>query len=128
VPAFGCLAVLPLLNLIDAASAMFCVAALAALAGLCFRAAHGEIASDDSFSNWQVLRRPGLIAVALMTLAAANSTTRYGLQPISAKFNRIEVGTDFEFEKWNSFSRVVVKSASKQQPFLGGPRRRCLKA
>ena len=105
--AFGCLAVLLLLNLVDAASAMFCVAALASLAGVCFRASHGETASDDSFPNWRVLRRPGLVAVALMALAVANSTTRYGLQPVSAKFDRIEVGTDYEFEKWNSFSRIT---------------------
>ena len=45
--AFGCLAVLLLLKFVDAASAMFFVAALAGLAGVFFRAAHGKIASDD---------------------------------------------------------------------------------
>jgi hypothetical protein len=118
--AFGCLTVPLLLNLVDAASAMFCVAALAGLAGLCFRAAHGEVAPDDAFSHWQVLRRPGLVAVALMALAVANATTRRGLQPISAKFNQIQVGTNYEYEKWNSFSRVVISSTGKYRPALWG--------
>ena len=117
---FGCLIVPLLLNLVDAASAMFCVAALAGLAGVCFGAADGEVAFDDSFSKWRILRRPGLVAVALMVLAAANATTRRGLQPISAKFNQIQVGTNYEFEKWNSFSRVVVSSPGIYRPALWG--------
>jgi hypothetical protein len=56
-----------------------------------------------------------------MALAMANATTRYGLQPISSKFNKIEVGTDYEFEKWNSFSRVVVSRSQKDEPDLWGP-------
>jgi hypothetical protein len=99
---------------------MFCVAALAGLAGLCFGAAHGEVAPDDGFSHWQVLRRPGLVAAVLMALAVANATTRYGLQPISAKFNQIQVGTNYEFEKWNSFSRVVVSRTGQYRPALWG--------
>ena len=119
--AFGCLAVLLLLNFVDAASAMFFVAALAALAGVFFRAAHGKVASDDSFPNWRILRRPGLVAVALLALAVANAATRYGMQPISAKFGEIEVGTDYEFEKWNSFSRVAVSThAPRSRPQLWG--------
>lgn len=99
---------------------MFFVAALAGLAGLCFRVAHGDIASDNSFPDWRVLRRPGLVAAALMALALANAATRYGLQPISVKGGTIRVGINYEFEKWNSFSRVAATSSQKSAPFLWG--------
>jgi len=118
--ACGCLAVPLLLNFVDAASAVFFVAALAGLAGLCFRAAHGEIAPDDTLPNWRVLRRPGLVAGALIALAVANAATRYGFQPISAKFGAISVGTNYEFEKWNSFSRIAATRSRKSGPSLWG--------
>ncbi|MGO9469307.1 MAG: hypothetical protein ACLQVF_34720, partial [Isosphaeraceae bacterium] len=118
--ACGCLVVPLLLNRIDAASAVFVVAALAAVAGVCFRAAGGETAHGYGFLNWRVLRRPGLVAGALMALAVANAATRYGFQPISAKFGLVEVGTNFEFEKWNSFSRIAVTSDRDYEPYLWG--------
>jgi hypothetical protein len=117
--AFGCLVVLLLLNLIDAPSAMFAVAAMAALAGMCFRAAGGE--NVKSFPNSRILQRPGRMVLALLALTAANAATRYGLQPVSAKFGIVEANTKYEFEKWNTFSRVAVGYATKSLPFLWGP-------
>ena len=117
--AFGCLAVLILLALIDAPSAMFAVAALAAVAGVFFRGAGGDVAKLF-FPDWRVLRRPGVVAVALIALTMANASTNMGLQPISAKFGTIEANTNYEFEKWNTFSRVAVGYGAKRPPFLWG--------
>lgn len=119
--AFGCLFVLLLLNSVDAASAMIFVAALPALAGICFRrASHGTL-SEDIFPNWRVLHRPGLVVLALVALGGINATTRYGLQPVSAKFGAIQVGASFEFERWNSFSRILAGSSENVPVFLWGP-------
>jgi hypothetical protein len=118
--ATGCLAVLLLLNTIDAPSAVFVVAALAAVAGLCFRAAR-DAETEDEHAGWRVLRRPGAVAVGLLALAAANAATRYGLQPISAKFDTLEAGTAFDFERWNSFSRILGTRTPPRPPFLWGP-------
>ena len=107
--ALGCLVVLLLLNSIDAPSAIFVVAALAAFAGRCFQAAGGERAATGlAMLEVRLLRRPGLVAVTLMALAFVNAATRFGLQPLSAKSNRIEASSTFEFEEWNSFSRIAV--------------------
>jgi spermidine synthase len=118
--ATGCLAVLLLLNLIDAPSAMLAVAGLIALAGVCFRVGADRV-RDDCPPDWRILRRPGLVALALLVLAGANASTRYGLQPISAKFGRVQVNTDFEFEKWNSFSQVGAYHSIVEKPALWGP-------
>jgi hypothetical protein len=118
--AFGCLGVLFLLNVVDAPSAVFVVAALAALAGVCFRMAAERSGSDDSGLNWRVLHRPGLVALGLLALAGVNATTRYGLQPISAKLDVLEAGTAFDFEKWNSFSRILGNRTARRPPFLWG--------
>ena len=42
------------------------------------------------------------------------------MQPIWAKFGVIEVGTDYEFEKWNSFSRLAVTTPDENPPQLWG--------
>jgi hypothetical protein len=120
--AFGCLVVLVLLNSVDAPSAIFVVAAMAAFAGVCFRAAGGERAATGlSTLDMRLLRRPGLVAVILLVVAFANTTTRFGLQPLSAKFNRIESAPAFEFEEWNSFSRIAGSRTFHGPPILWGP-------
>lgn len=119
--AFGCLLVLPLLHQTDAASATMFVAALVALAGICFRKAQQGAEIDGTFPNWRVLGQPHLIMAILVFLAAINSVTRYGFQPISAKLGAISVGTNFEYEKWNSFSRVLATRSEVRPVFLWGP-------
>ncbi len=116
----GCLGVVLLLNFIDASSAMFVVASIAALAGTCFRSAHGETSFDNLFPNWNILHRPGIVAIAIILFAMANSTTRHSFQPISAKFNKISVGTNYEFEKWNSFSRITASKSRTGPPKIWG--------
>jgi hypothetical protein len=120
--AFGCLVVLLLLNSVDTPSAIFVVAALAAVAGICFHAAGGERAATGlSVLEMRWLRRPGMVAVILVVVAGLNTTTRFGLQPISAKFNRVEATSAFEFVEWNSFSRIAASGTFEDAPSLWGP-------
>ena len=118
--ATGCLAVLLLLNLLDAPSAVFAVAGLIALAGVFFRHAAAGSPRDGRFPDWKILRRPGLVAVAFLVLTIANASTRYGLQPISAKFGTIHTDPEFEFEKWNSFSQVGAYPSLETGALLWG--------
>jgi hypothetical protein len=119
--ASGCLLVLVLLNWVDAPSAIFVVAAIAALAGACFSRAGLEQDTAHPFLRWHMLRRPGWIAIALFVLAGVNAVAQDGLQPIADKFGEVEQRQDFAYEKWNSFSRVVVYRAHTAPPFLWGP-------
>jgi hypothetical protein len=119
--ATGCLVTLVVLTWMDAPSAMFMVSALAAVAAWCFAQAGSEPVPAASVLNWGILRRPGLVAAALATLACGNAVVRLALQPVSAKFGVIEALDRFDFVKWNSFSRIAVTASALQAPFLWGP-------
>ena len=62
-----------------------------------------------------------MVAIALAALACGNAVTNRGLQPISAKFGAIEKLNEFDYLKWNSFSRVAVTDSIAGLPFLWGP-------
>jgi hypothetical protein len=118
--ASGCLLVLALLDWVDAPSAIFVIAGIAALAAVCFANAAPRAVSRDAILDRRLLRRPGWIAAGAFVLAAANASTPHGLQPISAKFDVIESRGRHDFEKWNSFSRITVDRPSTAVPFLWG--------
>ena len=119
--AVGCLVALVVLTWMDAPSAMFVVAALVALAACCFARAASDPVAAASILNWGIFRRPGWVAIALAILAFGNASVRSGLQPVSAKTGEIENLTNFDYVKWNSFSRIAVKAPSLHAPFLWGP-------
>jgi hypothetical protein len=121
--ACGCLCVIAVLDVMDAPSATFLVASMAALAGLCFGRAEFGSSGEASLRHGKVSgrwTRPGWVAVALLCLSVLNSLSRYGFQPIGGKFG-IENRSDFDFEEWNSFSRVVISKSNPSLPFLWGP-------
>jgi hypothetical protein len=119
--AIGCLVTLAVLTWMDAPSAMFMVAALAATAAWCFARVSSEPVPADSVLNWRMLRRPGVVAVALAALACGNAAVDLGLQPVSAKFGTIERLNDFDYVEWNSFSRIAVTDSLLGPPSLWGP-------
>jgi hypothetical protein len=79
--AIGCLVTLAVLTWMDAPSAMFMVAALAAAAAWCFARASSEPVPAASVLDWRIFRRPGVVAVALAALACGNAAVDLGLQP-----------------------------------------------
>ena len=67
--ATGCLASLALLTWMDASSAMFMTAALAAVAAWCFGRAASEPVPASPILNWRIFGKPGFVAVYLAALA-----------------------------------------------------------
>ena len=118
--ATGCLAALALLTWMDASSAMFMIAALAAVAAWCFGRAASEPVPVGSVLNWRILRKPGFIAIWLAVLAGLNAVTDYGLQPIVIKFDRLDQLSNIYHVKWNSFSRISVSAPVTGRPLLWG--------
>jgi hypothetical protein len=112
--ALGCILLLQLLNRIDAASAMLCIAILACTAGFFFRS------NLLSIHFKKILT--GCIAV-LAVMASSNavlSTHNSAFLRIGEKFP-IPANTRL-YEKWNSFSRIMVHGApfSLDRPFAWG--------
>src|SRR5882757_3845863 len=118
--ATGCLASLALLTWMDASSAMFMIAALAAVAAWCFGRATSEPVPAGPVLNWRILRKPGFVAVYLTVLAGLNAMTDSGLQPIVVKFNRLDPLSTIYQIKWNSFSRISVSVPILGRPYLWG--------
>jgi len=119
--ALGSLAVLGVLQVTDAPSAILISGAAAAAAALLFaRSGIGEEpASTPSWLAW--LTRPGALAALLLGLGLLNGITRHGLQPILVKDEVEHRGGDIVFERWNSFSRVIATSPIVSPPRLWGP-------
>ena len=119
--AAGCLVALLMLTWMDGPSAMFMIAALAALAAWCFGRASSQPVPAGTPLDWRIFRRPGLVAICLAALAGANMSTDLGLQPIVVKANWLELLNKNYYVKWNSFSRVAVTAPSNGPLFLWGP-------
>jgi len=120
--ATGCLAGLAVLTWMDGPSAMFAVAALAAASAWCFGRAGSEPVPETSVLNWRILRRPGVVVIAMAALAWANSMVNVGFQPILTKYGPVEMLNSFDYIRWNSFSRITVTHMAKvTPPTLWGP-------
>jgi predicted membrane-bound spermidine synthase len=118
--ATGCLASLALLTWMDASSAMFMTAALAAVAAWCFGRAASEPVPASPVLNWRIFGKPGFVAVYLAALAGINASTDAGFQPIVVKFGRLDQLSSISHIKWNSFSRIVASQPTVVPPFLWG--------
>lgn len=118
--AAGCLGVLGLLNALDGPSAVLGVAAVAAAGASMFAGASRQDLPPPAGSMDRILLRPIPIAVGLLALAAVNSLTRFGIQPVIVK-NEVDRRDNVYYEKWNSFSRVLVRKPWKGEPMLWGP-------
>ncbi|MCC7541135.1 MAG: hypothetical protein IT379_33260 [Deltaproteobacteria bacterium] len=108
--AVGCLLAFPLLDALDAPSAMIVAASLPALGG-------AVVAPS-------LRRRIGAVAAALafVVLGVLNASAPNGLRVTYVKgFPEI---TRLVFERWNTFSRVGVEPFGARPPFYWGPSRR----
>ncbi len=109
--AAGCLFVLRGLEHFDAPSLILLTGMIGVVAGLCF-------------SQGQAPRRffalSAFTFVGLGLLVWVNTTTMSGIRPVVVK-GQIEDPAKFAYEKWNSFSRVIVVPLGSAQPNLSGP-------
>ncbi|HEY2733292.1 MAG TPA: hypothetical protein VGI70_04870, partial [Polyangiales bacterium] len=104
--AIGCIAILPLLNVLDAPSAALIAAAVAALGALAFALAARR-------RTWWL---PLMAAVALLFSAIGNaSASPPPLRPAWVKGLR-EIPSSFAYVGWNSYSRVTVGPTQTTEP------------
>ena len=60
------------------------------------------------------------VCIGLVALVGFNAATGLGIYPLAAKGKVISI-RDLVFEKWNSFSRVVVYKGVEEEPYYWGP-------
>jgi spermidine synthase len=109
----GCLLVLGGLEVLDAPSLILLCGALGLLAALSFGM------GDASWEPSRRLRVWMLLGVWLI-LVAVNATTPYGIGPSVTK-GKATNRSEYELQKWNSFSWVVVSKPYTGPPQLWGP-------
>lgn len=112
--ALGCVLVILLLNVLDAPSAIIVAGAAAAFAAWCFSV------SIHALERAPLWRRPGAWTIVLLALALLNSGSVLGLRPILVK-NTLERLTQANYEKWNSFSRIIALPPELGPPWMWGP-------
>jgi hypothetical protein len=118
--ALGCLAVLGLLNLLDAPSAVIVAGVIAGLSSLAF-AASASVEDRQRLKSNPRWRQPATVVVALLVIALFNALSPVGFSPILVK-NAIDVpGKYHKFEKWNSYSRLRASRPHIMFPEMWGP-------
>jgi hypothetical protein len=108
--ALGCVAVIPLLDVIDAPSGVLAASAVGALGASAFALASGRL-------RWTSLASALLLAGLAMANATAESPP---LRPAWVKGVR-ESSASFKYVLWNTYSRVTVGPAVVQQPSFWAP-------
>ncbi len=105
----GCIAAVPLLDAIGGPGAIAAVAALAAAAA----AALGKAAHN---------RRRLALGLVLLVIATGMAVTNSSTGLLHLRYSRGRRTNGFEFEKWNSFSRVTVRQpGSRERPGSNQP-------
>lgn len=115
--AVGCLGAILLLNVMDGPSAVLAIASIGAAAAFCFLRASMGVTPANVGWYWHFLNKPGLLAALILVLGVLNTGTKFGFRPIFVK-GAVESPLSFEFEKWNSFSRVVAQKSFEGPPAL----------
>ena len=109
--ALGCLFVLGGLEIFTAPTLILICALIGVVAAYAF-----------AYGSKSFRLRPWLhiFFVIITGLVLVNATTRYGIHQMAVKGN-VQSIKDVMFEKWNSFSRVVVYQGSEDAPTYWGP-------
>ncbi len=119
--ASGCLIALVLLDLVDTPSALIGIAAIAALAAVFFAAAQrGGQARSGAWWSRATIGQAASVTAVLTLLCIANSSTLRGLQPLFVK-GAVEEVTQYEFVKWNTYSRIAAFFPRVGYPYMWGP-------
>jgi len=116
--ALGCLAVIGILNVVDAPTAVIIAGVLSGLSAQAFAASAGR-EEQQSLKSKAWWRRPMPVVGLLLTLAIINSLSPVRFRPILVK-DEIETSPG-AYEKWNSYSRVRADLPDMKAPNLWGP-------
>ena len=118
--ALGCVAVVALLNVLDALSAVLVAGALSGFASFAF-AASADVEDKLRLKLRPWWRRPANVSAALLATALFSAVSPIAFSPILVK-NALGVRGKFGvFEKWNSFSRIRAERPRMAFPELWGP-------
>jgi hypothetical protein len=109
--ALGCLGAVALLSLMDAPSAIFEISALLFVSAAAFA---------DYAGQRRAQRNCVVSAVILVVVAALNSSTVHGIQPIWAK-GHIDTRNNILAELWNPISKVRFSYSQLSDPYIKGP-------
>lgn len=116
--AAGCGLVIPLLDVVDAGSAVLVVGAIAALGALAF-----ATCDEDPVQKRRSLGTCAALAVALLSFAGLNAAADAPpLRPAWVKGLR-EYPREFMHVAWNTHSRVTVSNEIALPPYLWAPGR-----
>lgn len=116
----GCLGVLAVLGALDGPSAIIFIAAVASL-GAAFFARSGATPRPVVHNLFErVSRWSGVTASVLFGAALLNAATYHGIQPVVVK-DRVDNRTNVEYEKWNSYSRILSHYPVTAEPMLWAP-------
>ncbi len=119
--AAGCLGALLLLDLTDAPSALLWIAALNALAAICFARCGIGQATPPALPFAEAFSKPMILFPLLVVAALASGFSDGGLRLLTVK-GQLEVGANEPvLVRWNSFARVAVMPARRAPPALWGP-------
>lgn len=118
--ASGCLIALVLLDLVDTPS-LIGIAAIAAMAAVFFAAAQ-RVGHARSGAWWSraTPSQAATVTAVLALLCIANASTLRGLQPLFVK-GAVEDVTQYEFVKWNTYSRIAAFFPRVGYPYMWGP-------
>lgn len=118
--ALGCVAVIGLLNLTDAPTAVIVAGAISALAAAFFSWSAGDEGRQRRKSvKWY--RVPSKVVLLLLGLALYNANTGAVLRPTMVKGELETQSRRDVFEKWNTYSRIRAYQPFLQIPPLWGP-------
>jgi hypothetical protein len=114
--ALGCVAVVGILNVLDGPSTIILAGLVAALAAWSFAAAAPGGGPESRWAR-KACTRPVLVAISLLAVTGLNSVSPIRIRPIMVK-DRLEGSPAGRFERWNSYSRIVVDPPGSAPPFL----------
>jgi hypothetical protein len=113
----GCLGVLALLEVFDAPSCLLAVGAAASIGAGLFAWSTSEPEAGCRGNPARIGRWSVPVALALLGAAVLNASTVHGLQPVMVK-DRVDDRMAVEYEKWNSYSRIVARHPWSSAPWL----------
>lgn len=117
--ALGCVAVVGILNVLDAPTTVIVAGVISALSAVAF-AASADAESRQIIQSKPWWQRPGTALVALILLALFNAFSPVGFRPILIK-DAIEKSKQGAYEKWNSYSRIRANFPELGHPPMWGP-------
>jgi hypothetical protein len=116
--AFGCAAVIGILNVVDGPSAILLAGLFSGAAAWAF--AHAARPSERTMLDAHPLwRRPVFTVVAIAILVLLNLAVPVGFKPVLVK-DSFEFGWLSRTERWNSYSRIVAYPPYETLPNLWG--------